>query len=180
MEALRNARSIITPHTKIASMFPRRGELLDWSTPVGKPMTRRRNSKPYIVFPASTVGRKGCYELRDALRVLDVKLVILGPVIESPNFWKGSDVESGTDDWMSRADVVVLPAFVEHRPRRLIAAAAAGIPVVASKACGVENIPGIRSIAAGDAVILREEILAALSNTLSEKFREQFHLADTT
>ena len=40
--------------------------------------------------------------------------------------------------------------FVEHRPRRLLQAAAAGIPVIASKACGVRNVNGIETIDIGD------------------------------
>src|SRR5205085_12468636 len=117
----------------------------------------------HIVFPATTVGRKGCYELRDAIRGLDVKLILLGPIIVSTDFWQGFDVERGSDDWITLADVVVLPAFIEHRPRRLLAVAAAGVHVIASRACGVENVPGIRSIESGDAVLLREELLGVLT-----------------
>jgi glycosyltransferase involved in cell wall biosynthesis len=120
------------------------------------------NEKPVIIFPASTVGRKGCYELREALRGLDVKIVAMGPDIEGVDFWEGFDVERGGAGWMETADLVVLPAFVEHRPRRLLQAAAAGIPVIASSACGVENISGIETIEAGYAVALRTVILSAL------------------
>jgi hypothetical protein len=179
MEALRAARQLITPHSMIASLFPRRGRLIDWKMPGIRNVKRFAKSKPNIIFPASTVGRKGCYELRDAIRGLDVKLVILGPLIESNNFWDGFDVERGKEDWISKTDIVVLPAFVEHRPRRLLAAAAAGIPVIASKACGVEKVSGIQSIDAGDVVMLRDAILSALS---TKTFRDsrQFQPADTT
>jgi hypothetical protein len=162
MEALRCARRIITAHTKIASLFPRRGQLIDWKIPEIASVKKHTSTKPHIIFPATTVGRKGCYELREAIRGLDVKLILLGPIIESTNFWQGFDVGRGDEHWVTLADVVVLPAFVEHRPRRLIAAAAAGIPVIASRACGVDNVPGIRSIESGDAVLLREELLGVL------------------
>ena len=82
-------------------------------------MKKKKNEKFTIVFPASTVGRKGCYELREAVRGLDVKLITLGAVIESADFWQGFDVEKGSDNWLEKADLVVLPAFIEHKPRRI-------------------------------------------------------------
>lgn len=155
---LQNARKIITSHTEIASLFAEKAELLDWQMPKVKKLERKPKEKPTVVFPASTVGRKGCYELREALRDLDVKLVTLGAIIEDADFWRGFDWEKGADDWLERADLVVLPAFVEHKPHRLLRAAAHKIPVIASRACGTENVSGITSVETGDAMILREEI----------------------
>ena len=142
-EALKNARCIITPHTAIASVFGEQAELLDWAMPKTRTVEHVRQEKPCVVFPASTVGRKGCYELREALRGIDIRLITLGPNLESPDFWDGMDVVDGVDDWLMLADLVVLPAFVEHRPRRLLVAAGAGIPVIASSACGVQHVPGV-------------------------------------
>lgn len=165
-EALENARKIITPHTEIASLYGARAELLDWNLPETaernlpkkKEFIKREYAKFTVVFPASTVGRKGCYELREALRGLDVKLLTLGASVEDARFWDGFDHEKGGEDWLGRADLVVLPAFVEHRPRRLLAAAAQGIPVIASAACGVGNVAGIKSVETGDAAVLRKAI----------------------
>lgn len=168
-EALEAARKIITPHTEIAALFGERSELLDWSLPEKKEIQRSRNAKFTIVFPASTVGRKGCYELREALRGLDVKLITLGALIEDADFWNGFDWEKGGDDWLEKADLVVLPAFVEHKPRRLLLAAAHKIPVIASKACGVENVAGIKTIETGDAQNLRNEIEIIFSATQATK-----------
>jgi hypothetical protein len=158
-DALKNARRIITPHSEIASLFGERAELLDWNVPKASNTNCPTNAKFRIIFPASTVGRKGCFELREAVRDLDVQIVLLGPVIESADFWSGFDTIRGGDDWLQNADIVVLPAFVEHRPRRLLTAAASGIPVIASKACGVENVDGVESIEAGDSMVLREKII---------------------
>ena len=164
-EALKNANKIVTPHTAIAEKFPGRAVLLDWKMPTAKmSKTIRSDRRPVVVFPAATVGRKGCYELREAIRGLDVKLTLLGPVIETKDFWDGFDVESGEADWIEGADLVVLPAFVEHRPRRLLAAAAKGVPVIASMACGVSNIEGIELIAAGDTYALREKMVKVLGS----------------
>ena len=161
-EALRHARRIITPHTAIASLYPNRGELLSWKLPKTERRSRTNNIRPRVVFPASTVGRKGCYELREALRGLDVSVVTLGPTIEGDDFWKGFKIETGID-WLKTADLVVLPAFVEHKPRRLLIAAANGVPVVASTACGVGNVEGIETVKPGDVVELRESVVSALA-----------------
>lgn len=165
-DALKHARRIITAHSDIAALFPKRAMRLQWKMPAANETARRaRGSKPAVVFPAATVGRKGCYELREALRGLDVKLILLGPLIEGAGFWEGFDVEHGSDDWLARADLVVLPAFVEHKPRRLLLAAAHGIPVIATSACGIDGVAGIRSLPPGDTDALRIAILEALGTS---------------
>jgi glycosyltransferase involved in cell wall biosynthesis len=93
------------------------------------------------------------------LRDLDVRLILLGPLIEGDDFWNGFDTERGTENWLEIADLVALPAFVEHRPRRLLLAAGSGIPVIASDACGVERIPDITTVAAGDPYALRTALI---------------------
>lgn len=168
-EALKNARKIITPHTEIASLFGDRAENLDWNLPAAKDFSKQKNAKFTIVFPASTVGRKGCYELREALRGLDIKLVTLGACIEDAQFWRGFDWEKGGANWLERADLVALPAFIEHKPRRLLQAAANKIPVIASAACGVENVEGIKTIETGGAEILRREIEIIFSRRKATK-----------
>lgn len=162
-EALKNARRVITTHSLIASLFPEKADLIDWKMSNAAPIKRQSNEKPRIVFPASTVGRKGCYELREAIRGLDVSLITLGPNIEGTDFWDGFDVARGGDDWLETADLVVLPAFVEHRPLRLLRAVSAGVPVIASSACGVEQVAGITTISAGDAFALKQAIDSALA-----------------
>jgi hypothetical protein len=159
-ESLKQARKIITPHTGIASLFPEKTEILEWKLPVREIHQAEKNGKPKVVFPAATVGRKGAYELREALRGLDVTLITVGAQIEGADFWHGFETEqrAASNGWLDDASVVVLPAFVEHRPRRLLEAAARKIPVIASEACGVSQIDGIDTIAEGDANILREKI----------------------
>jgi hypothetical protein len=169
-EALKQARKIITPHAFIASLFNGRAELVPWKMPERKKRRAPVNSKPTIAYPSSTVGRKGCYEIREALRGLDIKLLTLGPHIEGSDFWNGFDVERGSDDWLERADLVVLPAHVEHKPRRLLAAVTNGVPVIATKNCGVSNVEGIRTVSAGDHVELRAAIVETLSQHATKPF----------
>jgi glycosyltransferase involved in cell wall biosynthesis len=164
-DALANARKIITPHSDIAALFADRAELLDWKIPVREPRIAVKNTKPKIVFPATTVGRKGAYELREAVRGLDVTIITVGPQIEGADFWQGFDTENraASNGWLDDASMVVLPAFVEHKPRRLIEAAARKIPVIASEACGVSQIDGVETIEAGSAENLREKIIAIIN-----------------
>lgn len=166
-EAFAAARKIITSHSAVAALFPEKADLVEWAIPEIKAPKQEREGKPVIVFPASTVGRKGCYELRDAIRSLDVKLLTMGPYIEDADFWSGFDVEKAGDDWVERASSVVLPAFVEHRPRRLLRAIAAGVPVIASEACGLGNLPEVINVADGDAKELQrniEDVIRAQKN----------------
>lgn len=157
-EALRYARKIITPHSEIAALYPHT-VLLDWQMPQTE-RTPRAGSTTNVVFPATTLGRKGAYELRAALQDLDAQITIIGPILEDTSFWDGFQMRrvAPEADWLSDATVVVLPAFVEHQPRRLLEAVARGVPVIASKACGLARMKGVVEIEFGDTESLRYEI----------------------
>jgi len=164
-EALRHARKLITPHSEIAALYPHKTVLLDWSIPE-KEIARAPSAGfvANVVFPASTVGRKGAYELRAALRSMSVQITVNGPFLEGNNFWDGFQVERipvGAD-CLRDATVVVLPAFVEHQPRRLLEAVARGVPVIASRACGLGQLGGVVEVEPGDIASLRHEIERAL------------------
>jgi glycosyltransferase involved in cell wall biosynthesis len=91
-------------------------------------------------------------------------LMILGLVLEDEGFWHGVRIRkaSPSENWLQCANAVVLPAFVEHRPARLLQSIAGGIPVIASTACGLENMKGVTSVAAGDVESLRTAINTTL------------------
>lgn len=167
-EALRHARRLITPHSEIAALCHDKVLMLDWAMPArtkNRSPTRFHACDAKIAFPAPTAGRKGAYELRAAVQGLGVRLVTVGAQLEGEDFWRGVSVEHRTsnEDWLAGVDVVVLPAFVEHQPRRLLEAVACGIPVIASTACGLENVKGVRNVPCGDVAVLREEIMRAVS-----------------
>lgn len=86
---------------------------------------------------------------------------------EADNFWEGFDTERGnaSNGWLENADLVVLPSFVETKPRRILEAAANKIPVIASKACGVENIENIETIETGNAEELKLKIQKVLARS---------------
>ena len=156
--ALREARKIITPHEEIAELYPEKTERLTWLIPT---MRRAPGKSEYVVFPFSTLARKGAYELREVARTLNLKVALVGKELEAENFWRGITVRrfSSDQDWLSRAAVVAAPAFVEHQPRSLLKAIACGIPVIATQACGISGLPGVSTIPAGDCEALSAAIL---------------------
>ncbi len=161
--ALRQARRIITPHSEIAALFGDRSELLAW-TMLGAKKHKKTGTK--IVFPASTLARKGAYEIRDAALKLNLPIAIVGPNLEGEEFWKGVKIERlSPENWLDEAAIVVLPAWVEQRPRRLLEAVSRGIPVIASRACGLEQLPQVKTIKTGDV----KALCAALKEGILER-----------
>jgi len=166
-QALAAAEHWITPHRAIANLAGQRAIVLPWKMPVA-PKASSGNGKR-VVFPASTLGRKGAYELREAARALNLELVCLGGIIEHPDFWSGLKlVTASSPSWLDGATAVVLPAFVEHRPRRLLTAVSAGVPVITTPQCGLGAMPGVTEVAAGNAAALTE----ALRNILTGCHRQ--------
>lgn len=156
--ALDMAVEIVTPHAEIADLFTGKATKLDWSLPPRRARApQRRPPGPLRLWlPASTVGRKGVYELREALHALGpCMLWIAGRELEGPRFWPTSlRVEQGTPSF-DRIDGVVLPAWVEHQPRALLRAVAGEVPVIATRACGLDGVAGVRTVATGDVAELR-------------------------
>ena len=153
--ALAAARHWITPHRTIAALAEERAVQLDWQIPAGNTHRQRGNA---VAFPASTLGRKGAYELRAAARELGLCIQLSGPVIEDAAFWQGVETIPAGEDWLAGVAAVVLPAWVEHQPRRLLAAVAAGVPVIATEACGLSGVPGVITIPNGDPKALIEAL----------------------
>ncbi len=147
-DALAAADRIITPHTEVAALFGPRATLLAWRMPP------RRDAAPgnRVVFPGPTIARKGAYAVRAAARALDVTVVAMGGQLEGASFWAGTATSSHSG-WDGAA-VAVQPALVEDQPRRLLAALAAGVPVIASAACGLPAQPGLTIVPADDAAAL--------------------------
>jgi hypothetical protein len=169
-EALRRARKIITPHSEIAALYKGKAVTIAWSMPPHRSIPQASDvRRPKIVFPAATVGRKGAYELRSAIQGLDVELMLSGAQLEGEDFWQGLSVEreAGGEDWLEGVTAIVLPAYVEHQPRRLLEGVARGIPVIASTACGLESIEGVINISFGDTKALRHEIEKIVSTAMT-------------
>jgi hypothetical protein len=157
-EALQAAAQVITPHAQIAALFPGRAIRLDWWAP---PASARRSPRAFVAFPGPTVARKGAYALREALRALDLEVMPLGAELEGPDFWRGLRVAT-PGDWREAA-VLVQPAVVEDQPRRLLAALAAGVPVIATAVCGLDAQPGLTLVPPDNAEALTDALIAALA-----------------
>ena len=142
-EALAAADAIVTPHAEIADWSGERAVRLDWVSPPPRKIDRSPRARR-IAFPGPTVARKGAYELREAARALDLEILLLGSELEGAEFWTGLRVQHGrSSDWLRTVAAVVQPAFVEDRPRPLLAALAAGVPVIATAACGLSARHGL-------------------------------------
>ena len=170
LHALRGARRLVTPHADVACHLRALGlaqvELVDWIVPPADTSTRRAPaSTPVVAFPASALARKGAHELAQALRELGWRLLVPGTPSTDAALWRGIAVEHASwrdATWMARADVVALPAHVEHAPRALLRALAHGLPVVATAACGLAAGAGVREVARGDVPALVAALRAAV------------------
>lgn len=147
-EVLAAADRLVTPHAEIGAMFGDRAVRLDWATPAAA----RRSAGAVIGFPGPTVARKGAFEVREAIRTLGLALRPLGAELEGEDFWNGikRDRAPPGGSWLGGLAAVVQPALVEESPRALLAALAAGAPVIATPACGLRPQAGLTLIEAGD------------------------------
>ena len=159
-EALGEAIRLITPHRAIAARFPSaRVELIDWQAATPLPATRGGRT---FLFAGPALARKGAHAMREAMEQLDIALLIERPGEEQLDFWGDRDVRLAQGVPGELAGVI-LPAIVEHRPATLLRALAAGLPVIATGACGLPPQPGLTLIEPCDAVGLREAIRSLLS-----------------
>jgi hypothetical protein len=171
-EALAQAERIVTPHAELARLFHDKALRLDWQVPALAP-AHRGTAARCIAFPGPTIARKGAFELRDVPRTLDLDVMLLGSELEGPDFWDGVRVHrptaTGPHGWLDRVAAVVQPAQFEERPRHLLAALAAGVPVIATAGCGLAAQAGLTIVPRGDSAALA----AAISRTLARRTRTQ-------
>ncbi len=162
-EALAYAAGIVTPHHEIAQLFPDKATILDWQMPTVRravPTARPRR----IAFPGPTVARKGAHAVCEAARALGLEVVALGSELEGPDFWSGIAMRKPAPGfgWLDQVAAVVQPAIAEERPRHLLTALAAGVPVIATPACGLAAQEGVTIVPADDTGAL----IAALKTVL--------------
>jgi glycosyltransferase involved in cell wall biosynthesis len=171
-EALAHAERWISPHARVLELAGARAAPLAWREPShsSSPSPAGRcASMPTILFPASALARKGVLELVAALEGLEIRVLLPHGAAESADVWRGIAVErvASIADGIARAHLVVLPAWVEHQPRSLLAAIARGVPVIATAACGLPPSPLWHGVPEGDVVALRRAILEALAKRAS-------------
>jgi hypothetical protein len=161
-EALAYAAHIVTPHRDIAGVFPDKAVVLEWKLPAHRPLKRAASRR--IAFPGPTVARKGAYELHEAAQTLGLEVVLPGNALEGPGFWRGLAVRKPElgEDWLAGVAAVVQPALVEERPRHLLAALAAEVPVIATPACGLAAQKGVMLVPPNDRAALIEALKMVL------------------
>ncbi|WP_447771719.1 VanW family protein [Variovorax boronicumulans] len=167
--ALARAAIVVTPHAAVAQAMATHApqatlQWLDWALPLVKTTHSARQEPPLVVFAASALARKGARELAAALQGCPCRLRVLGSPSDDARLWQGIEHIQHMNwqgDGLAGAAVVVLPAHVEHAPRALLRAAAAGVPVVASTACGLAGVPGVHEVAPGDIDALRTALQTA-------------------
>ncbi len=159
--ALAQADRLLTPHAWVAEQLRHHGfnrvELLPWATGQVQP----HHPGQTILFPASSLARKGIYEVRQICRELDLPLAVLGRATEGEGFWDSLHVRFAQKGPELFRDIacVVLPAHVEHQPRALLSAWKSGVPVICSPECGLPaGLPGVDFVPAGDVDGLRNSI----------------------
>lgn len=169
-QALQRARRWISPHRQIADLAGARAELLPWAMPAAlrRAVSSPARSRFALLLPASSLARKGVFELREALQGLDVDLLLPPGACERADFWQGIAIRSVASmrEGIEHADAVVLPAWIEHQPRGLLMAMASGIPVIATPTCGLSPSPAWREVPEGDAVALRVALSVVVSGRM--------------
>ena len=158
--ALTQARRLLTPHHELADLFRHKAERLEWLLP-GAPASLPPGQK--VLFPASALARKGAYEMRRLAQELHLPLVVAGRATEHAGFWQQVVTTPAGPDPLAGVGLVIYPAYVEHQPRLLLRALAAGIPVVATATCGLGTLPGLTVVPAGDYAALRRAVLTVLA-----------------
>ena len=118
-----------------------------------------------ILFAGASLARKGAYEMRAAARQLPIRLRLSAGASEAVDFWHGLETERSIPDGdpLDGVACVVLPAFVEYRPRLLLRAIARGLPVICTPACGLGGYAGVTLVEAGNTAALIAAIDAALA-----------------
>lgn len=162
-EALQEADSWITPHPEIAKSAPDgKARLLNWKV---KLLEKSENAGKHIIFPTTTAGRDGAYEVREAMRQLDLPLKIVGPNVEGSDFWEGINAERvSPESWLDDAALIVLPAWISTWPLRLFEAIRSGIPIITTPETGISNLPGVTTIPVGDVTALVEALKSFRTN----------------
>lgn len=160
--ALDAATSLIGPHALAMRGLAAPARQLPWrlpATPPQVPVARARGPLR-VLFPASSLVRKGVLELAAAAQGLPLELILPTQDGGEPTRWGDLSLRRIADREQALAlcDAVALPAWVEHQPRALLAAIACGKPVIATAACGLGELPGWIEVPAGDVEALRVEL----------------------
>lgn len=161
-KALGRARNIITPHAKIASMFEHQAVPLKWTLPPQTLDPGPRKIK--VLLAAPPLGRKGIYEVEKLAEELKLPVIALRGATEDSTRKRSPFIETVDLIPFEEIGLVLLPAYVEHKPRIVLKAISMGIPAIASDACGLHGMPGVTTVPTGDYESLKKATINCLSS----------------
>ena len=153
-DALQHASTLITPHADIAKLFDDNIVKLPWILPSASTITTKGDK---ILFPSSLLARKGAYEIKKIVNDLGISIEVFGSATEDSTFDNSFKHNTFLGDY-ENVKLVVFPAYIEHEPRFLLKLIAMGIPIITTKATGVDASEFVTVIDSGDYDTLREEI----------------------
>lgn len=163
LRALDRARHIITPHSEIASLFGHRAVRLAWNLPSGIAASRLGATK--VLLAAPPLGRKGIYEVERLAEELELSIIAVSGATEGSTLERSPFIETVDSIPYAEIGLVLLPAYVEHRPRIVLKAVSMGIPAIVSEACGLHGVHGVTTIATGDYASLKRAASRWVSST---------------
>lgn len=155
--ALNQAQKIITPHRAIASVFINKTVLLDWQLPKAGAATTIGTE---ILFPASALGRKGAYAMKQLAQELRLSITVLGKATEREGFWETVVIKPFHG--LEHVKLIVYPTTVEHQPRLLLKALAMGIPIITTPAAGLPESELVTIVPTNDYEALKAAFLARM------------------
>lgn len=133
---LARARRIFTPHHELAGLFPAQAARLAWHRP--EPLPRAPGDR--VAFLGPTIARQRPDLVRNMAAGLPAPLVVFGAMLEGPDAWAGLAIErrSFGPGWLDGIGAILHPATLTTQPRRLLQAAASGVAIYATPACGLD------------------------------------------
>lgn len=156
---------------------------LDLSTlPPAQPVAQEDNARPSVICVARLSAEKGHLGLIEAITSLDCSLTLVGDgpmaadvrsAIDRAGLgdrvtMKGALGEKETLAEIARADILVLPSFMEGLPIVLMEAMAIGVPTIGSRVAGVPELieDGVEGLLfrPGDWIDLRRQLARLLND----------------
>lgn len=138
-------------------------QALAWRLAPAARSQRSDRSTRRVLFPLTTLARNGACLVREALLGSSMPLDLGGPVLESPDFWRGIDVQAMPASGWHQATVAVYPTILPARPQAALDLIAAGVPVIATPEAGLPGMPGVHVVSGQDPVAWRGAIADALN-----------------
>jgi hypothetical protein len=159
INALNIAGKIITPHADVAAIFQHKTIKLNWHIPASS-NTEKKGQK--ILFPASALGRKGAFLIKQLAQELNLSLTVSGLATEYEGFWDNIHTETFSGSF-EEIGLVIYPTYIEHQPRQILKAISKNIPVITTAACGIEASNNVHIIDTGNYEQLKTEVLKYIS-----------------